>query len=398
MSRANTAKMSQDVFFERDLAGRIQVVDGDNAGTHFFRSLAELNRTKFVEQGASAGDRVALSMVHTIWNKGQGKIYIRDEVTHEFAEVTKIGEAQSVIFRALENMFNVEAHNSFQEMVAGIPNIGGSNEQQQAVSNEEESKIEQEDSAGTERRHSATTLEAASSLLLVQEAAAELDQDEDEDKPVEAKPQGQLKSEPEEEKSELQVKFESTNIAMINSFDSGSSSSSSSPPSSPETGRSKAAAAASGKPKKPERRRRSACATADFVADKPGIAFAKVASTDVLCGGSGEGVLAIRHEGNKRFLKVIEAQIEDFGKSDDKGKLRMSQQTAEHAIIPRGRFLAYNPETGLWHELKREKAWFKSLRTFLKWQSRHGNITSESSSKSESAKPRARPLPLHRPK
>jgi len=351
-----TSKLSQDVFLEPDGAGRISLAESNNAGNHFFRSLAELNRTKFIDQ--DAGDRVALSMVHTIWNKGQGKIYFRAEQTDEWRVISKIGEAQNLVLLALETLFGVETH---QELLSANA-VGVLMNEQVVLSSEEVSSssspmehIPSEQCGAKERRHSANTLEAASSLLLVQEAAGELDfEDSDEDEPP--------KEGEQEEKTELQVKFENSNIPMVASFDSSSSAS---PPSSPESDHAQANGATAGTIKKPEKRRRSACKLSDFVANQPGLEFSNVSSNDVLCGGSGEGVLAIRHEGNKRFLKALESEMEDFHKSDDRGKLRIAQQAVEHSN-PRGRFLAYNPETGLWHQLMREKAWFKSLRTFLK--------------------------------
>lgn len=140
---------------------------------------------------------------------------------------------------------------------------------------------------------------------------------------------------------------------------------------------------------KPERRRRSACPASDFASEQPGIEFGNVKACDVLCGGSGEGVLAIRHEGNKRFLKVVESEMEDFCIADDKTKLRIAQQVVEGAN-PRGRFLAYNPDSGLWHELKRDKAWFKSLRTFLKARQKRADCGKEGDQKQRSL-PRPRP-------
>lgn len=435
----DTSHMSQNVFFEADEEGKIHLSQGDHAGSHFFKSLAELNRTKFVQQeNEASGDRVALSMVHTIWNKGQGKIFLLNGETNQWKEVRKIGEAQSLVFRALENLFDVQRHNSFPTRLLTIPYI--KREQPSELNAHETTLNNQNEEQGdsTQRRHSATTLEAASSLLLVQEAAAELEQEENEqlagnheemndierqvtdkeqmdeqqeeeetnvqgndeqqedEQMAEQQAETQEQTEEEqpieqdgEEKTDLQVKFENTNVAMVASFESNNSSLS--PSSSPELDHAKDSSPTAKPPKKPERRRRSACPSTDYVADRPGIEFASVDSTDVLCGGSGEGVLAIRHEGNKRFLKVIEAGMEDFHKSDDRGKLRIAQQTVENNV-PRGRFLAYNPETGLWHELKRDKAWFKSLRTFLKRQHRHA----ETSASNPDRKQRARPLPLRR--
>lgn len=368
------SEVSQDVFFESDEFGRIHLVEGNHAGNHFFRSLAELNRTRFVTH--NVGDRVTLSIVHTIWNKGKGKIYIRNpDENDEWTEVSKIGNAQTIVSKALESLLEIPRPR--QEEGGGVPSdfvaMTTTTNEQPAVEpsiNEQESSIpEQEVSDATERRHSARTLIGASSLLMIQSVRAELEQDYEE-------------AEEKEEKEALQVKFENTNIAMIESFDSNSSSST---PSSPEPDHAKAAASI---PKsKPERRRRSACPASDFVSEQPGIEFANVKPYDVLCGGSGEGVLATRHEGNKRFLKVVEAELEDFYSADDKTKLRIAQQVVEGGN-PRGRFLAYNPDSGLWHELKRDKAWFKSLRTFLKREKRDTGMEEGDQKRQSLSRPR----------
>ena len=255
----------------------------------------------------------------TQFGKGKGKIYIKnpDDENDEWTEVRKIGNAQTIVSKALESLLGIPRPHHQAE--GGIPSevvaitTAASNEQpsvEPSVAEQERSPIV--DNAA-ERRHSARTLIGASSLLMIQSVRAELEQDYEE-------------AEEQEEKEALQVKFENTNIAMIQSFDSNSSSST---PSSPESDHAKAPASV---PKsKPERRRRSACPASDFVSEQPGIEFANVKAHDVLCGGSGEGVLAIRHEGNKRFLKVVEAEMQDFCSAEDKTKLRIAQQVVEGA-------------------------------------------------------------------
>lgn len=86
---------------------------------------------------------------------------------------------------------------------------------------------------------------------------------------------------------------------------------------------------------------------------------------DVLCGGSGMGILSTDNVGNNRFRVLVSIHRDKYAAADRKRKFRIVCDivNAVKASIPSGRFLIENHNTGLWGELNIEKAWSKTVRT-----------------------------------
>mmetsp|Transcript_4930 Transcript_4930/g.7479 ORF Transcript_4930/g.7479 Transcript_4930/m.7479 type:complete len:296 (+) Transcript_4930:150-1037(+) len=100
-----------------------------------------------------------------------------------------------------------------------------------------------------------------------------------------------------------------------------------------------------------------------------GISFDEINENDVLCAGAGEGILlSSKRPGNLKFRRHIHSKLKHFMTS--KGKLSKVQlaQCAVSSVneaTPKGRFLSMNKMTGLWYEVRQEKAWSKAIRTFM---------------------------------
>ena len=301
------SQLSHDVLMEEDQDKRVHLVPSLHVGHELFRSLAELNRATFmdsIKRGDALADSIALSIVNTIQAKGGGKLYRRKTHTKEWYEVNTPSEANDLVFRALKTMLCSSE--------APLTNTPEPPRRRVTFCTDERRAA-----TPPSPRPSITTEEAAAALLMVTGASPD--------------------------QVALVHDRDRTSLVHHASF-----------------------------PKRPSlrtairtiSRQQLPCPNSDFKADCPGVPLSQVRATDVLCGGSGHGALAVDHQGTQRFLSIVDAQLDEFCKADKKKQLRMAQYATEFAT-PRARFLAYRPSTGLWHELKREKAWFKSLRTFL---------------------------------
>lgn len=86
---------------------------------------------------------------------------------------------------------------------------------------------------------------------------------------------------------------------------------------------------------------------------------------DVLCGGSGMGILSTDNVGNNRFRVLVSIQRDKYAAADRKRKFKIVCDIVNtvKASMPSGRFLIENHNTGLWGELNIQKAWSKTVRT-----------------------------------
>mmetsp|Transcript_8241 Transcript_8241/g.12630 ORF Transcript_8241/g.12630 Transcript_8241/m.12630 type:complete len:526 (+) Transcript_8241:306-1883(+) len=99
-----------------------------------------------------------------------------------------------------------------------------------------------------------------------------------------------------------------------------------------------------------------------------GIPLSDINESDVLCEGPGKGVIIdATNPGNQRFQALLDLKSRSFRHSSKREKLKIAHLAATlvHESIPSGRFLIMNPDSGLWHEIKKDKAWSKALRSFV---------------------------------
>ena len=83
---------------------------------------------------------------------------------------------------------------------------------------------------------------------------------------------------------------------------------------------------------------------------------------DVICGRGG---LGRRHIGNKKYRRLVEANVEQYVSSPKFEKIKLAKRIVDyvHRQSPRGRFVKRNKE-GIWTELDAKKAVRKTSQTF----------------------------------
>mmetsp|Transcript_2558 Transcript_2558/g.3728 ORF Transcript_2558/g.3728 Transcript_2558/m.3728 type:complete len:295 (+) Transcript_2558:3-887(+) len=103
--------------------------------------------------------------------------------------------------------------------------------------------------------------------------------------------------------------------------------------------------------------------------EQQGISFDEINENDVICGGAGEGILlSSKRPGNLKFRRHIHSKLKQFMISKGKiSKVQLAQcaVSSVNEATPKGRFLSMNKMTGLWCEVRQEKAWSKAIRTFM---------------------------------
>ena len=370
------SQASQDVYLTQASNSKVELGEPSHVGHQFFRSLAELNRAKFVQNLRNHVDRrvsmrIALTILNSVTDKGRGKIYLQPADSYEWQELTDKEEARSFVFQSLLSLYGAE--DTPVGAVIPLPNIRSRRMDDTRSTSPESSPPkkrvridskppvvlqEQHHHHPQVRRISQKSFDAAKTLALMLNNTC--------------LPQPQPTVELD---SRNTLPLTAPSKAHARPWAEAGSASISNPvneTSNHAGNRVMATHRSTPKPDKPTLKRQRRASQNTTTTEPPErITESDISSTDIIVGVSGVGVLDFPNAGNRRFRAMVESKIEIFVKSNRRDMMRMAQVTVKIVHDAGGRFLTLGSVPGLLQEVEREKAWSKTLRTYREFLQKH---------------------------
>jgi hypothetical protein len=386
----------QDVFMLCHSNDVVELANSSHVGHQLFKSLAELNKTKFVENvkrdpKRPIAIRIALQLLNSVTNKGRGKIYIQVSGCDEWKEISDQEEGRGFVFRALLSLFGIEDHVKKPEI---LPDEEAPPSPQSALKrtaspdllppkkrvrfDSSSSPISQEQHPTMRRMDAATTLarmvgeeliEPLKSARGIMSQHAPAETIDSVSSSLSSSDTSATSRRAPKESMQLPAQLMTEKLDLAGSLRTSTKMGFEFPPLSFLAGSFSSKAAAQS---------RAALNSKGFSVrlSSSGITNSQLRPNDVIVGGSGVGAMDLPSTGNRRFRSLVESKTEAFSKFEKKAMLRMAQVTVSLVHEAGGRLLAIDPKSGLLHEVKKDVAWTKTLRTYKEFVTKHQQMDS----------------------